>query len=78
MKDAKCAETNEKPNFRFLFFELWSFLYSKHPNCLMNFYDKSKNRNLKIDFSFDSAYCASVMKVASKLREGERAGSAYP
>ena len=29
-----------------------------------------KNRNLKIDFSFDSAYCASVMKVGSKLREG--------
>ena len=46
----------------------------------MNFYDKSKNINLKIDFSLDSAYRASVMKVASKLREGEgeRAGSTHP
>ena len=32
MKDAKCVESNEKSIFRFLFFELWSFLNSKHPN----------------------------------------------
>ena len=28
MKDAQCTETNEKSIFRFLFFELWSILYS--------------------------------------------------
>ena len=26
MKDAECAETNEKSIFRFLIFEMWSFL----------------------------------------------------
>ena len=26
MKDAECAESEEKSNFRFPFFELWSFL----------------------------------------------------
>ena len=29
MKDAECAETNEKLIFRFLAFEIWSFFYSK-------------------------------------------------
>ena len=29
MKDAECAETNEKLIFRFLVFEIWSFLYSR-------------------------------------------------
>ena len=28
MKDAECAESNEKSIFRFLFYELWSFLYA--------------------------------------------------
>ena len=41
MKDAESAESKEKSNFRFfrfLFFELWSFLYSNLPNffCLQN------------------------------------------
>ena len=30
MKDAECAKMNEKSIFRYLFFELWSFLYSKY------------------------------------------------
>ena len=43
---------------------------------LMNFHDNLKNKNRKIDFSVDSAYCASSMKLGSKLREGG-GGSAY-
>ena len=34
MKDAGCADTNEKPIFRFLVFEIWLFLDSK----LVNFW----------------------------------------
>ena len=30
MKDAVCAETNEKSISRFSFFKLWSFFYSKY------------------------------------------------
>ena len=55
MDDAQCAETNEKLIFRFLFFESWSFLYSKLP-IFDEFFDhnsKNKNRkNLKIGSSF--------------------------
>ena len=29
MKDAQCTETNEISIFRFVFYELWSILYSK-------------------------------------------------
>ena len=39
---------------------------------IVNFHDNSKNKNRKIDFSFDSANCTSIMKVGSKLREGGR------
>ena len=53
--------------FQFLFFELWSFLY---PNFRWIFHDKSKNKNQKIDFSFDSAHCASFIKNGAKLRGG--------
>ena len=28
MMDAECAETNEKSNFRFLFFELWLIAFT--------------------------------------------------
>ena len=42
MKEAECAETNENSIFGSLFFKLWSFLYSKHPN----FHNNSKNKNL--------------------------------
>ena len=39
-------------------------------NCQfsMNFHDNSKNKNWKIDFSFNSALCASYMKIGAKLR----------
>ena len=40
----------------------------------MTFHDNSKNENRKIGFLFDSALCASVMKMGAKLRGG---GSAY-
>ena len=40
----------------------------------MNFHYNSKNKNRKIDFSFDSAHCASFMNVGSKLKEGGENG----
>ena len=41
-------------------------------NCQfsMNFHDNSKNKNWKIEFSFDSAHCTSFMKVGLKLMVG--------
>ena len=58
IKDAQCAETNEKSILRFLFFQLWSILYSKLIEKWTNFEykndhnSKTKNRkNWKIDFS---------------------------
>ena len=36
MKEAESAESKEKSTFRFLFFELWSFLYSNVPNFHVN------------------------------------------
>ena len=69
MKDAKCAETNEKSVFcfsYFLIFEIWSFYYGV--NFSMNFEYKvdhnSKMKNLqnqKIDFSLVSAHCVSFL-----------------
>ena len=53
MKDAECDETNEKSILRFLFVELWSFLYSKLSQFSMNSHDYSKNENQKIDCSYD-------------------------
>ena len=41
MKDAECAETNEQSIFRFLIFEIWSFLYLKLDHFLMDFEKKS-------------------------------------
>ena len=59
---------------RFLFLELWSFLYSlKSPQLSLNFHDNSKNINRKTDFSFNSAHCAPFMKAGSKL-QGEGGG----
>ena len=42
----------------------------KCPQFSMNFHDNTKNKNWKIDFSFDSALYASFMKLATKLRDG--------
>ena len=49
MQDAVYSETNEKSNFtyfRFLFFELWSFLYSKYGPFSMNFTITREKKNL--------------------------------
>ena len=43
----------------------------------MYFHDNSKNKNRKIDFSFDSAHCTTFMRIGAKLRGGE-GRSAYP
>ena len=52
IKNAGCAETNEKSIFRFLRFSVFEI-----QNCQfsMSFHDNSKNKNRKIYFSFDSA-----------------------
>ena len=42
----------------------------------MNFHDNFSIKNRKMDFSFNSAHCASFMKMEAKLKEG--GGSAYP
>ena len=41
----------------------------------MNFHDNPKNKNLKIDFTFDSALCASFM--ATSEGEGGGGGSLH-
>ena len=51
----------------FLFLELWSLLYSKLSQFLINFHDNSKNQIRKIHFSFVSAHCALSIKTKSKL-----------
>jgi len=80
MRDAECVESKEKLNFRFyrfLVIELWSF-FTKNCQFSMNFHDNSKNINRNIDFPFDSAHCASFMKVGSKLKVEEGGGAAHP
>ena len=42
----------------------------KSPKYSMNFHDNSKDKNKKIDFSFDLPHCTSFMKVGSELRGG--------
>ena len=42
----------------------------KAPQFSMNFHDNPKNKNQKIDFSFDSAHCTSFIKMGAKLRGG--------
>ena len=77
IKDAECAWRNEKSVFRFLFSELWSFLYSSRPKISMNFHDNSKNKNRKIDFLFDSEHCASFIKTGAKLTREGRSANPY-
>ena len=43
----------------------------KSPHFSMNFHENSKNKNRKINFSFDSAHRASFMKMRAQLRGGE-------
>ena len=44
MKDVECSESNDKSNFRFLLFELWSYFYSKYGQFLMTSHDNSKTK----------------------------------
>ena len=82
MRNVLNRKKNQASDFSdFYFFELWSFFVIfllKSPQFSMNFHDYLKNKNRKngkINFSFDSAYCASFMKMGAKLRGG---GSVYP
>ena len=70
MKDSECAESKEKADFSDLYFSSYGHFCAP---IFDEFYEKSKNKKFKIDFSFDSAHCASFMKMGAKLR-----GSAYP
>ena len=47
-----------------------SHFCTKNCQFSMNFYDNSKNKNRKIDFSFDSAHCTPFTKMGAKLRRG--------
>ena len=74
MKDAECAETNEKSVFAtFSFRDMVDFVL-KIGQFSMNFKYKidhnSKTKNWKIDFSFVSAHFASSIKTGSELRWG--------
>ena len=51
-RDAACAETNEKSIVRFLFFEIWSFLYSKYGQFPMK--NSKHNSNKEYEFFFSS------------------------
>ena len=68
IEDARCTETNEKSIFLFIFFELWSILYSKLIENGQILSTKTAicqetkiRKNRKIDFSFISAHSASFM-----------------
>ena len=73
MRDAECAESKEKSHFRFfrfLFFKLQTFLFIfvlRNCQFSMNFHDKPKNKNQKMNLSFYPAHCASFMKLEAKL-----------
>ena len=72
MKDAK--EKDQKKNYISDFFDIYfsNYGYFCTQNCQfsMNSHDNSKNKIRKINFSFDSALCASFMKMGAKLRGG--------
>ena len=76
MKDAECADRkkNHISDFSDFFFSSYNPFCTKNCQFSMNFYDNSKNKNPKIDFSFVSAHCTSSIKTGSKLR----GGSGYP
>ena len=69
MKDAESAESKEKSNFWFLqfIFRVMVIFVLKSSQFSMNFHDKSKNKNWKIDLSFVSAHWASSIKTGSKM-----------
>ena len=55
MKVPELTESKEKLDFRYLFFEPWSFFVVKSTQFSINCHDNSKNiniKNQKIDFSF--------------------------
>merc|ERR1719154_279999 len=57
-------------NFQIFIKRVMVIFVLKCPPFSMNFHDNSKNKNRKIYFLFASAYCASFMKVESKLGVG--------
>ena len=73
MKDAECADRKKNHISDFSDFHSSSYGHfcTKNGQFSMNLNDKSENKNRKIDFLFDSTYCASFMKVGSKLRRRE-------
>ena len=64
---------NQSNDFSDFYFSSYDHFCTQNCQFSMNCHDNSKNKDRKIDFSFDSAYCASFFKMEAKLR-GRRAG----
>ena len=52
----------------FFSFKIYEIFMKEH--CKFSIHNNLRNKNLKIDFSFDSTHWTSFIKVGSKLREG--------
>ena len=59
---------NQISDFYDCYFSSYCHFCSKNCKFSMNFHDKSKNKNRKINFLFDSAHCAFFIKTGAKLR----------
>ena len=71
MRNALNRKQNKISDFKF---SSYCHFYTKNCHFSKKFHDNSKNKIRKIDFSFDSAHCASFMKMRAK----PRGGSAHP
>ena len=74
MRNVLNRKKNQILDFSDFYFSSYGHFCSRNCPFPMNFHDNSKNKNRKMDFSFDSALYASFMKMGVKLR----GGSAYP
>ena len=59
-----------KINFPIFIFRVTVIFVLKSPKFSMNFHDNSKNKNREMDFSIDSAHCASLIKTGANLMGG--------
>ena len=78
MQNLEFAESEEKSYFSDFYFSSNGHFCTNNCQFSMNFHDISKNKNRKIDFSFDSSHCASIVKIGAKLSERGGGGSVYP
>ena len=59
-----------KNQFSVFYFSSYGNFCAQNCQFSMNFHDNSKNKNKKMDFSFNSAHYASLIKMGAKLRGG--------